>query len=780
MDGASKTKRQWPKAFRLESYATTDRVMGSDGLPVDRLRRNAATRLLGDLKKSEDERGHVDPWWTYSQHIHRLTNGMPDPAARGEAEKMLAVFYRELIEDLFASGYLSLTEFSRVIRSRPASFASSGDADVYDHLVEKISSRFGWDRDRRTRLAQVFVDARNIVGIYETDTERGRAVVVPSAMGFLDGRLRATRATVFVIAPHDIEVWDLGGDAFRFSSESLGGGRKEVSVDLRFDGKDASTGRIEDEQLSLLGFFSFHTKIPEKAAPSIVTEAFKGSLSLLKKDLDGALGWSTDQAQYHSIAGTVRNKGLSNLRWRFQTVLSKNLDPEIRKAAMRIVSGNVADYRWLCGTDGTTRRNRLQASARYPVLTPYLKRIEAVIDAGGSVDDGLSDLFGIEKRHLRKLAGYTWQKAGARFQADIDPDKPMANGLAEIFRILPDSTDIADTAWAKMLEDAGICVADKRARLTWMVAVGNRIRSSRIGWTPPFVEAAVRDLIGLTRVLESKELADAVEHASRFLGRFVDPENGCEGMSVRNALLKAIVKPDGGLKGLWSFSDRWHRNVGVFLEREAAFRRRMQTDGDGVRERIGTWIGGGERFEFAGGSIDWLTSAESLRDEGAVMNHCVGSFHWSVEKARHVIGHVRGRDGGVSTICLEMASGEVGGDISVVQHLSTSNIPAPASCVHVVEELERAIETGEIEVDWVGVAACREAHTKKEKLGSDPLYMFGQLVVEDASAAMDMIRPILPRTMLDWSPQKWIEVHASLYGDTESATESRVVEDVPF
>jgi hypothetical protein len=436
-----------------------------------------------------------------------------------------------------------------------------------------------------------------------------------------------------------------------------------------------------------------------------VADGFKAAASAY-------IGHSFELPQWRSFRSMLLRKKRS-LRSRIVTALAMQMDTEARRAASRSSSPTLHLYGWLCGNGSALHRERrLQASAAFPILTPWLSEAEATIDNGEPLAPVLCKSMGLPKSAVRHLNGVHWQRA-YDYQADARLQRTGSNRLLAV--LPPDYYPVTKVQWKRFGELAVLFqhwwpehVNDAGTEL------GKQIRG----------DAAYADIEKL------RDIHDFLRAVGFDLARASRPKGGCWDQIWSTGVAQAVCGNRFSIKRLQEASDAWHRN----LERINEQRDTILTRGK-RRGLAPKWLPLTRKpFICDEGRIDWLVTDIALLREGRLMKHCVGGYtpHCMFERVH--IGSVRAKDGGRSTVEfrteLDVRDADVRYRALEVQHRTLRNDPPSQVCKQIVasfasqsghEQSRRSISDGApgmFDVDALESGLARRL--KRRKHFADP------------------------------------------------------------
>jgi len=691
----------------FENLPAFEVAMGSDGMPSDPVLRRIAVSiksLLGPHKGHELQ---------LIASLSRKGKAGRGPLAKFDLDKAAKV--KSVIAAMVGAG--SLVSDGHADRGhRRIGVAPRADGATKQEIKENgyraiargVGSRVCSTPAGQERATSLFLMLRSVYGFHAVRFGNGRAMLVPTGIDMALHGPVASSAIVVAPESRGITFYQAEADAIR---TRYGDDRKAA-----FDVDPARLRPLPEEgwDYRQIKVSPYASAVNNNRAETILAERASEALKAFRSQREQAQAWVgeelSDQAWKSFMTSLSRVKKLE--AW-FRRMLFTVLDPEVRKACLRMPEATYETYEWFCASDDVTRERRLQASAAYPLLTPMLKSFRLVIDQGEPLAPALAAKFGVSQSVIRRLVGVNWQKVGDEFRSfrqwdTAAPILQMADALG------PQAFPSSRKEWDE--------VAHMGRSVSQMLAFP----------LPPELLPAVRKREQFARLMK-QGLKDAVSDTANMLrnaveGRWVSKVGGYEDfldilahdeadegngpfsdlhrlnpeVSRRtfDRLIAAITCGEhGSVKRLDAFNDAWHRGA---PRRLASVKRLYRLSGN---LETNTWLPmTPEPYEHKGGTLTWLVNEDELAVEGEEMRHCVGGYTEHCYIGKSHIAAVRGAKGGRSTVEFWIDNGKV----VLVQNQGRGNVEPPQDCVSVVKaflktangrkspvDIQRHLEAGE-------------------------------------------------------------------------------------
>ena len=277
--------------------------------------------------------------------------------------------------------------------------------------------------------------------------------------------------------------------------------------------------------------------------------------------------------------------------------------------------------KWLTGGDGVSREiilARQQAVHAYPILATYFSAdvynsMHQAIDNRTSLSDAIAIYFETDTCRVKRLQGLTWQHA-----ATVPNGPKLSSRIQDILEFpegtvpkTPDQFRKLDIIreFGRFVFSTGLC--DTMRRLS---EHGNPWRFiDRIEQTSGRnVVDAIDFLIRKLYIPAAINKIDAIVDHDGNIANFISiSESDTSFADHFLNEIRAIFKPGQ----LLDWSERYHRNIARYEDRL-----------DTVSSEQ-TWPGFFDSIDFGNGCIAReLTSAQALRIQGKVENHCIGGY----------------------------------------------------------------------------------------------------------------------------------------------------------
>jgi hypothetical protein len=371
-----------------------------------------------------------------------------------------------------------------------------------------------------------------------------------------------------------------------------------------------------------------------------------------------------------SLRQRLLDETLTNLRRRLDAFL-EGLDREIVARLEPGAELHPMFYNYLAGSTPVLRRNRMQAARLYPWLTRHVlwneclgalpARVHKAIDDGEPLVEAMAGLFEVASSVIKALSGCPGEILAKAWRGDVRRLAWALNG------IVPEYRPQSDEEWGRMGETVtlieritGNSIARPQNRL-WLAAAAR----TRFVLEMPDLGGDATLSAGLT------DLRSALRQV---LGYRVSGDKSwdSEWLARHRAAADAVEQVMVGALGHMQFT----RLLDIVRRWQDAFRR-QQSDNDEEHDMIRgmTWVAPMDRFMAEDRVIVSLLSAAELIDEGAAMDHCVGSYACSCRMGSMQVWSVRKRDG---TRCSTLATTFVrridgGWTVAIRQHRACHN-----------------------------------------------------------------------------------------------------------
>ncbi len=675
--------------------------MAADRMPADPWLRIQADRLiarayalngewLGCQKKVENK---LTPFWARIKVDYTGGEAPPKPPSPGATRVREAI--PGLVAALVAAGHFSIDEQGN-LRIAPNERYRDHPLPKQGMLVafaERMAERHTDDPAKREAIATLFLNLRALHAVHATadgglvaSRRFAAAILVPRVIGLDPVRGAVIRGAHVIVRDAKGRLsgrWATEESiAVSFSSRD----RAVVTITGRLDRGRQGNGILGDLPLSTIpsrtprhyaakmepeweGFGSYGER-----GPSVEKE-----YRVAKGVAAGLLGFQMEPAAWRSFAASVRRS--RKLGPSVSHHLVALVEDDVRAACLRSPKATIRLANWFAADGGQARTRRIQASASYPILTPYLHLAEAEIDGGAPLAPALSRTLGLHPRLVRKLSGCRWQAVGRGYDRLFTTSEMACRVSALAEAIPPERLPSKRAQWQGFLHAA-------------------EVLHDQLGWPahPRLARDASADWERL-RALSDAGLRDSVRTVSQVLASAVRGPNMArpfqdypmeDGLAhaVRKALVEAILG-DGSIGRLERFNELFHRGIAA---RSAKIREievaEHETNGSlPVAEPPRTWLPMTvSPFVSGGGRMEWVTDVDALCAEGDEMTHCVGCHAPSCRSGHAHVAKVFGHDGGRTTVefVLQPRRGAHGWEVSLYEHKAFHNDPPPPDCTEVV------------------------------------------------------------------------------------------------
>ena len=316
----------------------------------------------------------------------------------------------------------------------------------------------------------------------------------------------------------------------------------------------------------------------------------------------------------------IINREIKNHLMMAHDTLCNALDRDVLTTMLDTEMVSFEEGKWMTGGDGVSREiilARQQAVHAYPILarhfSTYVAPMHQAIDNRTSLSDAIAIYFGTDTSRVKRLQGLTWQHAATAPKEK----KPFSR--------IPDILDLPESAVPK--------TPDQFRKLDIFEEFGDFVFGTELCDTMKQLSEHGNPWRFIDRMEQTngRNVADAIDFLIRKLYvpaaiNKIDAIAGHNGTianfsSIFNSdtlfadhflnEIRAIFKPGQ----LLDWSERYHRNIARYEDRLD------------IVSSEQTWPGFFDSIDFGNGYIAReLTSAQALRIQGKVENHCIGGY----------------------------------------------------------------------------------------------------------------------------------------------------------
>lgn len=623
--------------------------VGSDGQPVDKALRSFVVRLRTNLSDNPRKSVHSGK----ADELLRSMLSKDRSLAAVDADDMLAALLSSGILIRRGSYYMFA---STVRRGGPAERVRR-----FEEYVQAVAGRSGLSEPARGRLETLIRMLSNVDGAHEVDVGSGKGVLVPRAIQLGAECIEITGAWLVVFDP------EKRPSPVLFAV-------KEAGIAVEWRDRRHLVGRVELDpkakptfltDMKLFSNVSINRVGPLHDAGRAVTDLLER-----REEIEAFIGEPLVNRKWNALRKSLKPKGsakrLVSLR------LTKMLDPEARRVALRNPYATYETYAQIVRGSSTDFERRRQFSESFPVFTALLPMIDEAVVAGAPIFPVLSGLTGLSHAHLKRFRGVHWQRIGRHVRMLLED--VGQHGFYEVTR--------GDKACGcyEILKDVAVDRMPQNRREWEGLQAVNNWRGNVKGrqWTN-MLAAVSRNWAGYADLNESDfwhsldDTANALE--SVYSGKITWYKTKASNR-VREMVIDEVCGERFGLKRMKTFSAIWHKGEARRTALRASIRRAV------FNQEPASWRPlTPDRFQHPSGSMSWLLNEDELAVEGQVMKHCVGSYWEYCASGKSHIAQVHGTDGGRSTVELRIASD---GSLELAQHHAFRDGTPTKSCVSVV------------------------------------------------------------------------------------------------